>query len=242
MNNNEASDLKISGSGRTSGGVFNNVTISGSGDVTGNIECSDFSISGSGRVSGSIKAKNIHISGSAKMENGVECEDELKVSGSAKFGGDVKCGSLHVSGSSHIGGSLTADQVSISGSTKIAGDCNAEHFCTDGGFQIDGLLNAGVIELHLHSWSSHVKEIGGESITVTRSLYGRLSRFFGLYGKFLLETGTIEGDDISLEGVKAQVVRGTNVKIGEGCEIGLVEYTGTFEKTGDALIKENHKI
>jgi hypothetical protein len=37
-------------------------------------------------------------------------------------------------------------------------------------------------------------------------------------------------------------VRGANIKIGDGCEIGLVEYTGSFEQTGRAIVKENRKI
>lgn len=242
MNANEAGDIKITGSGRTSGGVYNNVTISGSGDIAGDVECVNFTINGSGHVSGLLKAKRATISGSARIDGGVQCEDEFKISGTSRVGSDVKCASLHVSGDSHLFGNLTAEQIHIMGSSKISGDCNAEQFNAEGGFEIGGLLNAGVIELHLHPWGSRAKEIGGEKITVTHSIYGWISKFFNPHGRFLLETGTIEGDEISLEGTKAEVVRGANVKIGADCEIGLVEYTGTFEQTDGAFVKENHKI
>jgi len=235
-------DLKISGTGTSSGGVYNNVSISGSGEISSDIECDKFTISGSGHLGGSLKAKAITISGSAKIDGNAECKERLKISGSSKLGGDVKCGEFKVSGDSHISKSLSADHVYISGSVKISGDCNAEEFTTEGGFNIGGLLNAGVIDLHLHPWGSRAKEIGGERIYVKRSIYGRFLKAFIFHNKYSLETGTIEGDDIYLEGTKAQVVRGTNIKIGEGCEIDLVEYTGTFEQTSDTVVKENRKI
>jgi len=242
MNNCEIGDLKISGSGSSTGGTFKNVSISGSGKISGNIECDNFSVSGSGHVGGSFKSKNAAVSGSAKFDGDVQSEGELKISGSSKICGNVKCGELHISGDANLGGSLAAEQVRILGSAKITGDCNAERFDVEGRFDIGGLLNADIIELKLHPWESRAREIGGEKITVTRSLYGWFSKLFGSHGKFILETGTIEGDDISLEDTKAQVVRGANIKIGDGCEIGLVEYTGSFEQTGRAIVKENRKI
>ena len=53
---------------------------------------------------------------------------------------------------------------------------------------------------------------------------------------------SIEGDDIYLEETKAKAVRGNNIVIGEGCEIGLVEYKSKFEQTGNAKVKENKNI
>ena len=38
----------------------------------------------------------------------------------------------------------------------------------------------------------------------------------------------VPGDEIELEDVEAEIVRGRNVRIGEGCRIGCVEYSGTL--------------
>jgi Integral membrane protein CcmA involved in cell shape determination len=237
---NDLNDMRISGSGRMSGGSYNDVRISGWGEVAGDIDCNDFSISGSGNVTGALKANDATISGSGRIDGGVDCAQRLKISGSAKIGGSVKCGTLTVSGDSHIEKDVRAEKIRISGSTKIGGNCSAEEFKTDGSFAIGGLLNAGSIELRLHAWGSSAQEIGGEAISVSRHMHGWLTKFFG--GKYLLETGTIEGDEINLEGVKASVVRGRNIRIGEGCDIGLVEYSGTFEQDSGASVKTNRKI
>ena len=41
--------------------------------------------------------------------------------------------------------------------------------------------------------------------------------------------GSIEGDDIELENVEAEIVRGKYVRIGHGCRIGTVEYGENLE-------------
>ena len=41
-----------------------------------------------------------------------------------------------------------------------------------------------------------------------------------------LTTELIEGDEIYLENTNAKIVRGNNITIGEGCNIGLIEYRG----------------
>jgi cytoskeletal protein CcmA (bactofilin family) len=234
---NDLNDMKISGSGRINGGSYNDVRISGWGEVTGDLDCREFSISGSGSVAGTLKAVDATISGSGKIDGDAGCTGKLRISGSAKICGAVKCGTLSVSGDSSIAKDVSAEKIRISGSTKIGGNCSAEEFRADGSFNIGGLLNAGSIELRLHAWGSKAQEIGGESITVSRHMHARILKFFG--AKYLLETGTIEGDEISLEGVRAKVVRGRNVKIGEGCEIDLVEYSGTFEQDPSATVKES---
>ena len=45
-------DMKISGSGTIAPGTYGKVSISGSGQASGPIDCEDFIISGSGRVTG----------------------------------------------------------------------------------------------------------------------------------------------------------------------------------------------
>jgi cytoskeletal protein CcmA (bactofilin family) len=238
-------DLKISGSGSTGGGIFNTFSISGSGKVNGDVECNNFSISGSGRVTGSIHATDGKVSGSAHITGNIECSDTMKISGSTNVGGNMKCVNLNVKGGANIGGNLSAEHIQTEGYLKVNGDCSAENFNSDGYFYIDGLLNAGNIELRLNPLKSRACNIGGEKIKVTRSFSHAVSSFLKSIvtgNGFLLETCTIEGDEISLEATKADVVRGVDIKIGSGCEIGLVEYSGTFKQANGAVVKENKKI
>ncbi len=236
-------DLTISGSGSAGGGSFRRVSISGSGSVRGDVACASCKVSGSARIDGALKAEEGKISGSAHITGDAEI-GALSVSGSAHIDGNVRSGPLHVSGSTRIGGSMDAGEAHISGELSTGGGCSAETFRASGVVRIGGLLNADTVELHLHSHGSSAKEIGGGRILVEHgepSFIGSL--FAGFTGRGpLLTTDVVEGDDIALEGTKANVVRGRRVAIGEGCEIGLVEYGESFTRDDGALVRESKKL
>lgn len=59
---------------------------------------------------------------------------------------------------------------------------------------------------------------------------------------FTLEVETIEGDEIDLEGTKAELVRGKTVVIGAGCEIERVEYSGALTVDKAAKVGEQVKV
>jgi cytoskeletal protein CcmA (bactofilin family) len=199
-------DMKISGSGKISGGKYNEVKISGSAKVEGDIECYTYKCSGSSSANGNVKAETVGISGSTKIT------------------GDVNARKVKISGSSDIGGGLHTEDIQISGSVSIDGDCEAENFNARGGFKIGGLLNAGNIDIEMYG-SCRVKDIGGENIKVR---LGKGHFFVKMLNLFMnsngLEANTIEGDDVFLENTTAKIVRGNNVTIGDNCNIETVEY------------------
>jgi cytoskeletal protein CcmA (bactofilin family) len=57
-------DIRISGAGTVATGVYNNVTISGAGTLTGDIECVRLKVSRSADGQGSLKADSMSVSGS----------------------------------------------------------------------------------------------------------------------------------------------------------------------------------
>jgi len=244
MYDSSKADLRINGSGSAAGGNYNVVKISGTGKISGDILCSEFHISGSGEANGNVESDSFKINGSGNVKGNLKSQ-EIKVNGSANFYGDISCNNITISGSSDIAKNLDAQMVKINGSAKIVGDCNTEKFHSCGEFEIGGLLNADDIYVELYWSRSHVKEIGGENIRVMRgpNRHGVL-KFLGLLGVHSpsLETDSIEGDEIYLENTTAKVVRGNNVTIGTGCSIGLVEYKGVYEKSGDTKVTEERKI
>ena len=237
-------DIKISGSGTSGGGRYNEVTISGSGKINGDLECVDFKTSGSSKVIGNLKAETVKVSGSARIEGNVEAV-EMKVSGSSHVTGQVKSQVLKISGSTHIEGSLYGEEVTIMGSAHIEKDCEVESFKASGNFKIQGLLNAGQVTINLGGKSS-VKEIGGEHIEVKVSIIDNfffkkaIDKMFNSRGE--LTTEIIEGDEIYLENTNAKIVRGNKVTIGEGCNIGLIEYSGEINVSNESIVKEQKKI
>lgn len=237
-------DIKISGSGSASGGKYNEVIISGSGKINGNIECVEFKTSGSSKVIGNLKAETIKISGSARIEGNVEAK-EMKVSGSSHVIGEVKSQLLKVSGSTHIEGSLYGEEIGIMGSVHIDKNCEAESFKASGNFKIQGLLNAGQVKILIGGYCS-VQEIGCEHIEVRANpvdsffIKKIIDKMFNSRGE--LTTELIEGDEIYLENTNAKIVRGNNVTIGEGCNIGIIEYSGEINLSSDSIVKEQKKI
>lgn len=238
-------DLKIGGSGSAPGGEYNSVKINGTGRIIGDISCREFRINGSGNVDGNLTADDCRISGTGTVDGNIKAK-QFKVSGSGQVRGTVSGDNLTISGSVTIGESLNMQKIKIEGSAKIAHDCNAESFNSDGSFEINGLLSADEVTIKLYHSKSKVREIGGGRIRVTTGPsegFNVLKTIFtlGMYNP-ILEVDTVEGDEIYLENTTAKVVRSTNVTIGRGCNIELVEYKGVFQQIGDGKVGEERKI
>ncbi|HEY3374775.1 MAG TPA: hypothetical protein VGK02_06910 [Candidatus Aquicultor sp.] len=244
MENENRNDLKISGAGSASGGMYRNVKINGAGSVNGDIDCIDLAIKGSFDGAGNIQAQTGAIHGTLSLRGNLETES-FRVAGSADIGGAVSGKAVKVDGSATIGGRVALEELRARGAITIRSDCEAETFAADGAFTIDGLLNAGTIEVKMYG-PCQAREIGGENISVKRGNDFGFSQFiksvFKPSFKTMLTADTIEGDTIYLESTKANVVRGNSVHIGQDCEIELVEYKENYEQASDTRVKEAKKI
>ncbi len=243
MNNSELADLQISGFGSVPGGKYKSVKIFGRGKITGDVECGDFVINGSGEVIGKMTCKQMIVNGSGQMEGEVSA-DVLKVRGAADFSGKVKASDVSISGSATAKSGLDTQTIKISGGAKVKGNVNAEQFSSTGRFEIDGLLNAENVDVHLDWSTSKATEIGGETITVMSGTKGFSLISIVTLGTHnpRLEANLIEGEKIILENTYAKVVRGNHITIGDGCDIGVVEYIGSFHKSGSAKVGEEKKV
>jgi cytoskeletal protein CcmA (bactofilin family) len=226
MEHQERRDLNINGIVGGQGGIYRSVTINGQGKMHGDLDCVDFRCDGRTKVLGSMKAESAEIHGVAHIEE--SCDSKT----------------LSIHGTCNIGGHLTGDDIEIHGFLKIKGNCDAESFHANGGFRVHGLLNAGTVEVKLLA-PSEAKEIGGGVIRIERPAHP--TPFNKIIQSILpqldaLKVETIEGDDIYLENTKAKVVRGTNVTIGQGCEIGLVEYKQNYLRDESAKVTESKQI
>ena len=239
----KSGDIRLDGSGSASGGSYDKVKINGAGKITGDLECAEFTVNGAGEASGKVTAEKIKFNGSGRI-GGSAWAKEIKVNGSGVFDDEVSCGEFSVSGSAVVGKSLRARAVKINGSLTTSGDCSAERFESDGVFEIDGLLNSEEIDVTLHWHRSFAKEIGGENIRVRMGHGNLIYNILSGLGHHVpeLRADLIEGSEITLENTKAAVVRGTNITIGNGCEIGLVEYKGVLRKLGESKISSESKL
>lgn len=231
-------DLRISGSSTMPGGEYGQVRISGAG-----------------RVQGALRCDSLGCSGAAKVLGDVDCAGEARCSGAVNVEGALGCGSLHCDGSTHClrlncagevhasgslvveealgagqldssgslqAGSIRCGELQSSGRLKVGGDVEAEQVRLSGAVQIPGLLNAEAVDIR--AGGVEIGSIGGSSI---RILPGE-GHGWGIFRRstpVCAQIGTIEGDDIELDCVQAQVVRGRRVRIGAHCRIGRVEYS-----------------
>lgn len=218
-------DMKISGAGAIGAGEYDDVRISGSAKSEGLILCKSFHLSGS-------------FSGGE-----VECSEDFHVSGAGKFAGNIRAKEIHVSGAIKTEGNMKGKEIKLSGAIKTGGDVEAEEIKISGEVNCGGLINAERLYVNLDSTASSTAEnIGGSKITIEKGKSGGFfCRLLKKSGKFIVSE-SIEGDKIDIEYTKAKTVTGRNVKIGEKCEIGLVQYSESIEISPKAKIGKCEKI
>ena len=223
--------MTIAGNGKLPGGDYQEeIQIYGSGTITGNASCTDMGVSGSGTVEGDLRCSGcMKISGGGKVKGNLEAK-EVNVSGGGTIDGEVRCEKATVSGSMHAA-AVTANAIHVSGLLETKEDISAEDAVIHGGVRAGGLINAERLEV-IFDGSSRANSIGGSSIRIRRKGVVALifQRLFGKgdIGVFSVN-GSIEGDEIDLEYVTAESVTGKNVKIGPGCRIGCVVFSGTYQ-------------
>lgn len=247
----ELNSVRISGSGSCGGGEYSEVRISGSGKISGDVKCESIHISGSGRIEGEVDCKNeINISGSGSIEKDIKC-GSLRISGSAKAA-NIKAGEVRISGSCSTHGKIEADVIKISGVISAGGDICGETVEVSGGIKTEHLLSGETIDIKFGTYNSSIGEIGGGVITVRPGDYMNCSfirwKFTGGYmpsGKRsgrVINIGSIEGDDITIQDCIVDTIRGGKVTILSGCKVKRVEYSGELTVDDGANVEEQIKI
>lgn len=231
-------NLVINGSGSYPGGIYDKISIRGEGTIVNDVECSTFHVYGTSETNENVMTSSLKIMGEAEFKGDVASKETL-VMGSMMVRKQAKLEKMKVFGLLEVDESLSGDKATIKGSIAVNGDVEFETFDSSGGFEIKGLLSADKMKIALRFGESTAAEIGGGTITVKRKKNSLLP-----FGK---EAGTlaakvIEGDDIYLENTKAEVVRGKTVKIGPGCQIGLIEFTQDLKEDPSSTIKTKRKM
>lgn len=243
MNGNRFGGAAISGSGKIAGGMYEDVKISGSGVIDGDIDAWDVKVSGSAKFKGNVVSRSVKVSGSASFHGRIET-GECKFSGSGDVAGELQASLLATSGSLSCRGNVRAHDLRISGSLRTYGDVEAESFDVSGSFRVDGLLNASSIDVRVGGPCS-AREIGGDRIRVAPApvaffwrVFSWLSELLGFGKKGALTAELVEGTDIDLNWTRARIVRGNRVRIGPGSVVDLLEYTESAYVDKEAVVHE----
>lgn len=246
MKNNTRPNFKIIGDNTAAGGYYNDARIVGNSVINGDLDCSTFKSTGDSKVNGNLKAESLRVTGSVSITGSVK-SDNVVITGNVDSNGDVRSQMLMIRGGITTEGGIIGEDIKLKGYVTIKKNCESERFKADGQLLIDGLLNADEVIIKAYG-QSRVSEIGGDKITVgkgSNSSVAQMIKFLFMPSNFhngTLDADSIEGDEIRLAHTRAKAVRGTNVVIGDGCEIDLVEYKGTLRIHGRSSVKEKKKI
>lgn len=226
MGQGTLSDLVLKGVSRASGGHYRQVRMDGVSKIHGELICGNLYMDGTGTVQGGIQsAEAVEINGMLKVEGGVEAT-RIDVEGKATFAGRMR-----------------AETIRLAGFLRVRGDCGAEQISIEGSFAVEGLLTADRLDIRLIG-RGEAREIGGGRIEVTPSPHSVWSKLFSRVIPRLetrLIAPLIEGDEVNLQAVTADTVRGKHVTIGPGCRIGLVEYETELKIHPDAQVESQRR-
>jgi len=214
--------MKISGSGILSEmSIKDNIVVSGSVKMDGNIECQGFRSSGSTRGEGNLTVHgDVKSSGSFRILGALHGDGNAKFSGSTTIGEEIDIkGVLENSGSLRVGNKVEALQgMRFSGSTKVDGGLNSDE----------------TIEIH---GSTTVRgNIAGNNVFIGTQTYfdGKkiVKHPYKVFGN-IISTNDVEIINTFVQGD----VKGRTVKIGKRTEItGKVYYVDTIEINAKATL------
>lgn len=254
---NESNNMRISGSGIIPEGEYNEIKISGTGSITGDVKANVIKISGSGdsrcnlvsnemRVSGSFDVGSnmdinefININGTLDCKGNIKAKD-IKINGTLGCSNNISSNNMKVSGGAYIKGNAIFDNLEVRGTIDIEGNCEGRDFLGYGAVKVRGLLSADKINIITYR-DSFIKEIGGEDIVIKRKENRGLGFIlFNPFSRGRVESDCIEGDNIFVENTICKVLRGNNITVGEGCRIDRIEYLG--ELTIDEKSEVGEKV
>lgn len=238
-------DLKIMGSSSAPGGEYANIKIMGDGTVNGNMDCFFVSCMGNANVHGNVSTREMKLRGNLNITGELVAEKTL-IQGQADVGRDMYTREANISGMMNVAGDVRSERLNVKGGISVEGNCAAEVMTVTGSSNIKGLLNVGRLEMKMN-WSSEIREIGGEYIQVAKgNVINNIISFLPALMKVMpdakLKADVIEGDRIELEHTEAHIVRGGDIRIGPGCEIGRVEYRGMYDQHPDSSVGEAVRI
>ncbi|MDR3289484.1 MAG: polymer-forming cytoskeletal protein [Peptococcaceae bacterium] len=189
--------------------------------------------------------QNVKIEGVAKINGDITCE-ELSLQGVSTFKGDLTCTDVHIEGTCKIAGDVKSRHCRLSGLINVGRDLEAESFTGRGALKVGGSLNAEKADIRF-VYGSSAHEVCGQQLKIQReNANGALEFITDLIpwrhkGKSF-RCALIEGDDIDVEHVTADTVRGKNVRIGAECQIRLVEYHETVSIHPQARVESTVKL
>lgn len=228
------SDVRMIGEGSSVGGTFGKIRIIGQGRVDGAASCQTVRCIGDAFIQGQLNASTIKLLGNMHTQGGLS-GDSASALGELRVDGTLQVRQMKLIGATRVGKNLQGEKLKCSGQLQIQGNCIAEEMHIRGVITTEGTVNAENIRIKLNG-PSYARELCGARIDVQQAFLSWFPSFRSERVSRTMTVDLIEGDNIRLEHVTAEVVRGRRVTIGPGCQIGFVEYTEKYKEHHTASV------
>lgn len=233
-----ANDLKIMASSDISGGEYGNIKVMGTATIKDDIKCEELKVMGAVISEGIIDCGYLKVMGTAVLGDNVTCQNFDLL-------GTIECNyeaNINVEGKFSVKGTIGSVKKTKAHTIDIKGifsndDCDVEEAKINGKIDIKNTLNCENIIIESSKLTSKINELVGANIEIKRKI-----NLFGTSSNVIADINTIEGDQIKLEYTKVNVVRGKNIKIGRGCTIGSIEYTGSCQVNSNSKVENQVKL
>lgn len=182
--------------------------------------------------------------------------NRVKLEGMTTIKDDLKCISFHSQGMCKCKAELIADDIRTEGTFNTKGNVKAKKIKIEGiaifkdsSINTDEINVEGVIKCSELSADNvkiegvcRAEKIFGESIEINPRL-GRKMRLFDIFNSYdISKVKLIECTELKADGLSADTIRASRVKLGRYCEIDLVEYSETVDIHPEAKVKELIKV
>jgi|GEM_PF-3977369 len=195
--------------------------INGSRTFAGDVRAQSIGIAGQGRFRGEVRADKFSSFGSCIVESSCTVQ-QLACAGHGRF---------------H---SVAAERISATGSFRANTTVKAELFHAKGIIHIGDSLTADEVQLALKG-KSFIR-----NLTVKGKLEIRADRLSILnllrLRKRILICTVVNGANMDIEHVEAELVVGDEIRIGAGCAIREVRYTKSLSISPNAVVKHAVQI
>jgi len=177
--------------------------------------------------------ERVKIEGVVTINSDITCKD-MNIEGVCRVRGGIACGTGKIAGTTTIYGPVKAENISLQGMLKISGDFSCDSLKVDGTLDVEGVLSADDIDIFMASGCS-AREVCGHSLKLRRrgsSVF--MSIFKGRRNEF--KADSVECDIVDIEHAKVNTILADRVVLGEGCEIGRVEYISSADISPKARV------
>lgn len=224
---------------KTNGGIFENIRTSARTDLTSSVEANEVMVDNGGDlfIQGRLNTPYITVNGVLDVMDTLETSViHVKSDGTLKVGDAMTAESLDVDGNAELA-KVRVERISSKGTFNAAGPVDAKQFSSSGPLRVNGDLSAEEIYIKVAP-NSLVNYINASAVSIKAAREGLIFKDKDT----TLSVLEVIGDDVYVENITADLVRGDRVTIGQNCVIKVVEYTESYDYDQSSEILELGKI